>query len=371
MVSIPKANYPAIVVGAGMAGVSIAYHLGVRGLSTLLLESKAGLAEGASGNPAGLASLYITKFSSNESRISLKAHNSLLKFFARSEENDPDFPSKVSYKRGIFFKLSEEARYLSGIEWMQLGNQVQIVSDSPWSKRPSRALYFPEAVCYYPRSFLSYLTDSIRASLAVHTQEQVLGWEELENSEPANLRVITNKGSYTTDALFLALGSGFTQFSSFQDLPLQLVRGQVEVVQDLPALPPQSIVFGKYLTADLGQGRLLGASYNPRSSELGVSEEDSEELFQAFGNEFLQGVQTLQKGIVGIRTQTKDRRPLLGRLRNSNHVYFLGGLGSRGLNLGFFLGEELVRLSLEEKNQLTEEELQSISPLRFFSKNQK
>ena len=50
-------NYDAIIIGAGVIGVSIAFHLAERGLKPLILERKT-VASGATGHSSGLVRMH-------------------------------------------------------------------------------------------------------------------------------------------------------------------------------------------------------------------------------------------------------------------------------------------------------------------------
>ena len=53
-----KTNYQAIVVGGGVVGVSIAYHLALKGLKDVLLLERDELTSGSTWHAAGLLPLF-------------------------------------------------------------------------------------------------------------------------------------------------------------------------------------------------------------------------------------------------------------------------------------------------------------------------
>lgn len=350
-------KYDAVVVGGGIAGTSIAYHLSRHNLKTLLVERERELALHASGNPMGIASIYLTKHKSFESDWSLECHLELRSLLEGSEMN------LLTKKKGIHFYLNSEnkSRYLTAAERLPI-DLVTYKKDEferEW-------LFFPRSYSFSPREFCQYL---VQLSPNLTLAKSVT----FENFEIQNgiVKVKTNSNTIETELLFLAKGEDMQK--SFPFLPFQKVKGQILI---LPFEAPETYLFGKYLAPIPGKGSILGASYREFDDSLNISENDSVELLEALYEtfpEFKEKSDLKWSARVAFRMQMNDRRPIAGfapkqdnYLESMDQIILFGGLGSRGLNLAFGTAKHLVSYVLG-KSLLPRE----LMPNRFGSKKKK
>jgi glycine/D-amino acid oxidase-like deaminating enzyme len=126
----------------------------------------------------------------------------------------------------------------------------------------------------------------------------------------------------------------------FKDLPLDGTKGELLLIK-IPNLSIDFILKGDIFLIPIGNDLYkVGATYNWEDKTDIPTEEGKKELLDK-----LKAIVGLDFEIVdhkaGVRPTVKDRRPLLGRSIESDRIYVLNGLGTRGVLLGPFLAEAL------------------------------
>lgn len=147
-----------------------------------------------------------------------------------------------------------------------------------------------------------------------------------------------------TACLILAGGAGTAAL--MPELPLQPVRGQVEVAPGVAAPPP--VAWGGY-AVPTGEGLLFGATHDRDDTGTDVRAADTERNRAALAARFPDladrvGPRPLMSR-AAVRATTPDRLPYAGRLDDG--LYVLGGLGSRGFCLAPLLAEHVAALCLD------------------------
>lgn len=156
--------------------------------------------------------------------------------------------------------------------------------------------------------------------------------------------------SYTEDSvtykdieakhIVFAEGFGMLNNPFFKDLPLDGTKGEVLLVK-IPNLNIDFILKANVFLIPVGNDLYkVGATYDWQDKSDTPTEEGLKELLEG-----LKDVVELDFEVVthnaGVRPTVKDRRPLLGRSRESARVHVLNGLGTRGVLLGPFLADKL------------------------------
>ncbi len=376
----------AIVVGGGIAGLSIANALSKRNKRTVLLESQPEIGLAASGNAAGVAYPYLTKFPTPDSLFSLRA-------FSFLQETFSNLTAPIPYKLGVAFCFPEkdESRYTETIRSHSLDASIAELRDELiWRENQTKKvahLWFPKGITYSPRDFLDFLRISSEEFLEIKSESH---FHSFEKDGSGNFLVQSKDESIRAPLLFLAHGTGALAQSLAKLLPISKVRGQILKLGEFPEsfLDKHALLFGGYLTADLGGGPLLGATYREFTDHLLDNEEETRELFDKVES-FLPEDKFLWDSYregkrpylsrVQFRVQLSDRRPVLGSLplslenQNSEQGLFCAlGFGSRGLNLAPFAGELVVSEALGETLKPEETELlREFSPFRFYRRKLK
>lgn len=167
-----------------------------------------------------------------------------------------------------------------------------------------------------------------------------------------------------TACLIVAGGAGTATL--MPDLPLQPVRGQVEVARGVAAPPP--VAWGGY-AIPAGDGFLFGATHDRDDSDTEVRAADTARNRAALEARFPQLATRLEEDAITSRAATRattpDRLPWAGQLEQG--LYVLGGLGSRGFCLAPLLAEHIAALCLARPSPLPDAVARRFDPRRSES----
>lgn len=153
------------------------------------------------------------------------------------------------------------------------------------------------------------------------------------------------KGIFAKNIIF-AEGFGMHHNPYFSMLPLDGTKGELLLVR-IPDLKLDGILKGKVFVIPVGDGLFrVGATYNWKDKTITPTADGLEELLSG-----LRELITVDFEVVsheaGVRPTVKDRKPLVGRSDVSNSVHILNGLGTRGVLLGPYLANALIK-NIEE-----------------------
>ena len=172
-------------------------------------------------------------------------------------------------------------------------------------------------------------------------------------------------GAVLIDADAVVLTAGWGSAALASDLPLTPVAGQAQWVEG-PTTPP--VAWGGY-AAPTGTGLLFGATHDRGQTDLTPTAEASSRNLTALAAalpelaaraEAAGALQTRK----AVRATTPDRLPVVGALPQPG-LYALTGFGSRGFCVGPLLGEHLAARILDLPSPLPLSAERRLSPQRF------
>ncbi len=337
----------AVVVGAGIVGVAVAYRLAEAGLKVLVLEKEGGPAQGSTGRSVGGVRVQFA----HPLNVLLSYH-SILEYQA--------IPEAAYRPIGYLFlvpealkEAQEEALRVQRalgvpVEWLSLGEAQARVPFR--GEGLAFATYGPMDGVIDPHGATAfYLREARRLGAEVRFGEPFLGAERKRGV----WRVETPKGAYGADHLVLAAGAWTGALGEALGLVLPVFPVRRQVYATAPKAP-----LAYPLTVDLGSGfyfrpegpRLLLGRSNPKEPRgfregvdwawLGPTLEAGLSRFP-----FLEGWALDPKASWwGYYEETPDKNPLLGRVGEG--VYVAAGFSGHGVQqaamVGRLLAEEVV-----------------------------
>ncbi|MCW7461892.1 FAD-dependent 5-carboxymethylaminomethyl-2-thiouridine(34) oxidoreductase MnmC [Leptospira limi] len=386
----PSQSKTALVVGAGIAGASVCYALSKQNIKTILLESESSAAEKASGNPIGVVYPFLTKHKTLESEFSLLAYQYFLKLW-----ESLDLGKRVPHVDGIHFLLDSPSaydRYSHSLRSHHIPESLVCLSKEPNSNLD--ALLFPKGKALSPVSLTKEL---IRiANPMEQYQTKLLSWEV--NEENGNIICHTEKEILSVDYLFLTQGYQFLMDPKLQWIPMKQVRGQIVRIPSSNFQNQYSILYGDYLTAEVGGERVLGASFDEFHLEEKPRPKETFDLWNGLHSKLPNLLKNWNEidiqnfgTRVSYRTQSQDRHPVVGKLPNLSlldtsikyqnlfrknaktfeipyyeTVGILNGLGSRGLTHALLAAEILVCDLLSQTLEISDTIKKALKPDRFL-----
>lgn len=360
------------VLGAGIAGASVAHALTRRGVEAIVLDAARDLGAGASGNPAALVMPRLDR------------GGPLREFYLAAY-----LDAVATYEAlGVFDTCGIEQRTDVGDVAM-----ADLLADPPlpsdWlSALPSGAAVHPRAGLVRPRAAV----EAMLAGARVILESPV---EAIEHAEDGwLLRAPDQRALVKADAVVIACGAALARFAPASFLPIALSRGQVEWGEG--ATLARALVQSNYV-APFDGGVLFGATFDQVEAPDEVEADDASrrhnlDALAVLAPEIAADVkhETL-KSRARLRATTPDRAPIAGLLPDADKwlaqyeplahgrkietelappahagVYVIGGLGARGFTLAPLLGEIIAGEMCAEPSLLPQIARDAIHPARFL-----
>lgn len=321
MVTMMKASYDVVIVGSGVVGSSIAYHLSERKNKEVLVIDQSFPLSGTSGS----------------TQAWVWVHNKTPSWYAElsmfSAELYPFLERKigdVEYNRtgGIapFFKEEDKERALRlAEEQAKVGIEIEVLNNEQVrDKEPALSPYIAGAT--YSRidgNVNPFRLVELYIKAAKKNGVQFSFYNAVTDVEKVGeiYHVITNKGTFTTEKLIMAAGPwthGLGKMLNI-DIPVKQVRGQIIVTEPLSPFLKHTI--GGVRQADNGEV-LIGYSHE----EVGYDRRTTLDVIQDTASMAMRFIPDLKKANIvrcfsGIRALPKDGLPILGKVPDWENLY--------------------------------------------------
>ncbi|MDB5036843.1 MAG: mnmC [Bacteriovoracaceae bacterium] len=349
------------IIGAGIAGVSIASAFAKRGCLVTIID-KNNIAEVASANRAAITLPILSAIPNRLSRFSMAG----FKFLKNLIHHDPCGILQLSlskekeekWRRALqsaeiplscaHFVTPEEASTLAGIQIETPG------------------VFFPEGQLIDLPQFCRNALLIAGKNIQVITKREVFslqrkktGWQSLD----ANGETISE-----SDVLILANAHSISQFKETASLPIRKVRGQIAFLKaNIQLQNLKSILcFDGFITPLLSdQTHLIGATYDNNDYSLEVRNQENEDLLE----KLLHAVPILKPDLeivsnwTELRTNVPGMEPLLGEY--DQNLFIAAAFSSRGSLYGPISGEILASKIFNEPLPIETDLFESLSPKRF------
>ncbi|UCB54777.1 MAG: bifunctional tRNA (5-methylaminomethyl-2-thiouridine)(34)-methyltransferase MnmD/FAD-dependent 5-carboxymethylaminomethyl-2-thiouridine(34) oxidoreductase MnmC [Thiotrichales bacterium] len=382
----------AIIVGAGLAGLTAAWALSRRGWDITLIDRHASVAEEASGNPAGLLMPRLTQDVTADARFYTNAYLYAIRCLdgLQADAEQPFWfkcgnvlVDSSGRLRSILqshcypdnFVRYTDAGLTEAVTGVELNHAALMFVDAGWVDVKRLCRQLAQACGQRLRYLQANVTDLVR----VKGHWQVVS----DKSDPvaaADCVVVTN-------------GAMANHIPVLEWLPIRAVRGQLTLVEqtDLSRNIKCGISAERYITPPWQGKHVIGASYQREGSSAELSASDQQENLNAINRLIPPGfVQSELTGRVSWRAVSDDRVPVVGcvpdraafeqQYRDLQHgrpsrLYpagaYLPGLytsnahGSRGLASCFISGEIVASLICTEPVPVEKDILDHVNPARF------
>jgi sarcosine oxidase, subunit beta len=375
---VPAARFETIVLGAGLAGCALAFHLSRRGLGPTLLLDPRTVAGGATGRAAGIVTQQLwDPWDIEVSRESQAAY-----------EQRGRTLGTAAYRRTGFLRWTHRAEFAPAIESAQRRFERNGVASRrvgarelrslfPWAKFNEGAvgLYSEGDACVNPTDLAhSYLEEARGAGTRAEFGQPVPaprrgqgGWEvELSRQSYYAPRLVIAAGAWAK-SIGTALGHRFA---------IAPYRTQAALIRP-PARPPENwpaahdIDLDVYLRPEEAGRILVGDGTELR-------EVDPERVVGGGTPEFLSHVgaalaerwpawadSEVGSAWSGVCDATPDRRPLIGRIADPSELYLIAGFNGFGVMRAAGAARRLAALIAEGPGGRAGAELASVRPDRF------
>ncbi|WP_201511166.1 tRNA (5-methylaminomethyl-2-thiouridine)(34)-methyltransferase MnmD [Psychrobacter alimentarius] len=380
-----------VVIGAGVSGLFAAWSLANRGVQVTLVDKSAPLA-GASGNPRALLAPKMTPIHHVDEHLhtigylyssrvyrqfndmakvanilpiieSTGALDLLMKANIGTEQI-ADYPNDMATTLPL-----EEARSLSGLKEQDLATN----------------LYLPHAGLINPQT--------LKQIILLHPLIccQQLHVDSIDETETQVLirGVDKNKSALTINADNVVICAAFESHDIDERIfDCRKIRGQLSwftpTTEQLAHLPKIPLKYSGYCTLFTAQTSddsfdneaahqpqfLLGASFIRNDTDTQIRHEEHQisrdKLVTAIPemSAIIPTDTSLWQGRAGVRTQTPDYHPIVGRLNDSKRMWVMSAMGAKGYALAPICADALVDMITGTFAPLSEAMLARLSPTR-------
>jgi len=402
----------AIVIGGGIAGCQMAWHLCEQGWQVTLIERHKALATEASGNAAGVISPKMTALPSIGEDFYRHAFEYTLDQISKLEERGEVIEWESSGVLQITHNEREEKRWHAlkkrglATDFIQLLDKQQ-TSEVAGICLPYKSSYFPKGAWLNPSSLTSALTNhpnctvkyQTRALELVHQDKKDKTWQVLNHKK----QLIA-----ASEVIIIANGKDLMSFQQSSFLAGLAVAGQTTLAKASGYTKKLKTVIGHegYLTPSavgtINDQHVFGATFQRGISDPKLNREADELNFtnlQHYLPNIANAFLACESGHTAVRMTTPDRFPYAGALPNQafynktyhdlhqgkqykeyaeaeyqTGLFVLGGFGSRGLTTSAYCANLLSKLlnnTFKENQQSEQSHLEYCHPARFIVKNLK
>lgn len=366
VVERPKA---VAIIGGGLAGTACAYVLKQNGIESVLFD-KEGIAAGASGNTAGIYNPRFSALRGPEAKFYAPAYAQA----ARTIDDIAAIGEIGAGRTGTLHLINsdEKKKRFDAMRgsWMWHEDHMRLLDaktagDLAGVDVPCAGLYLPDSGYVSPRLLCSAYAQGIK------TEQR----EVTDTGAPGN----------EFDAVILACGAAVRQFDALSWLPVHNVRGQITEISQTgeSARMNCNICYGGYVSAPHDGRHIVGSTFQKWLAGTELRDEDDRDNLERLHDNlpaFVAG--NITGGRAALRTSSKDRFPVIGRVpdfeswKSGGHnivpgLYVSTAHGSHGI-VSTIMGAHLIADQLTGRPCcLPRESVTQLAPARFLDRARK
>lgn len=354
------------VIGAGIAGASVAHALAARGAHVTVIDSADGPASGASGNLAGVFRPLPSRDDSHLSRL-LRAG------FLLGRQQFSALPEARCGWTGVLH-IARDTKHAATqrrvveeqalpVDFCRFVERAEASALAGWPVEQG-GWWFARGGWINPPSLCRALLAGIDCRFNQQVARLARTGDRWQLLDTANAILIT------ADDVVLANGIGAPQLVPDHPLPIRVGRGLVSHVPEA-ATPPFNVVATRlgYVTPAVDGLRCAGATMaaddRDPAPRLADHIENLQRLDMALPG-FGKGLDPEKLGgRVSFRPMSPDRLPIVGPLSANEGLWIINGFGARGLVFAPICAELLACQISNEPLPLEADLVAAIAPSRF------
>jgi len=326
-----------LIIGAGLAGTSLAHQLLGRGHQVHLIDRGINHSTAIA---AGMVNPMVFRRMNKSWRLD-EFMKDATSFYLRIEKElgqtlfHPIVIRRMlssEQERNYWVERSKLPEYQAYLTELTPEDETYSHAENHFGSGRLKSSFWVDAKAYYERN-LEYFE---RKGKLLKEDFDPSGFDE---------NTLNYKGT-TYDKVVFSVGYQQMNTPFFQELPIQQTKGQTLRIQSAE-IPENESLNRKCFVLPLGnQIFRIGATYEWGNPDLTPSEEAKQELV-----EHLSVLGNYQYKIldqqVGVRPTVLDRRPILGEHKTIKNLYLFNGLGTKGYLMAPTLARELCDFMFE------------------------
>lgn len=345
-------TYDICILGAGLAGVSLAYECSKRGLSVSVVDPF-GVAGGASGTPIGLVNPATGRYATlgwrskecyeavlqNLERVQ---KGSSVQFFKRSGVLRPALDEKIASRMKENFDSTEWPE--DWCEWLdertvkELHNGIKCTGGGVW---------LPIGLTVDIGTYLKCFAEELQS---LGTKFNTGQKYELSKSRDKWVVSFEDGKTVEADKVITCAGINSSKLAYFKEVPLYPVKGQLAVFKTNQSIPFDHAVSALGYIGSLSSEQFVaGSTYEHKFDHEDPDEEGLEYLTTRLSSVLPELIRSSKVTAQwsGIRASTPNRKPIMGEHPDHNGLFIFAGLGSKGLIFSAYLSQLMTSLIID------------------------
>lgn len=353
------------VLGAGLAGLSIAGNLAEQGASVCLLETD-DIASGASGTPLALVNPATGRFGTKTWRAE-ECYEAVANDLEKIQDQ---IPVRCFKKSGVLrpaqdekmaSEMKENAKSPEWPEgWCKWLDKKEVRGMNPNLNCIGGGIWLPPGLTVNVETYLkakAHFLESIGLKLICQVNYSV-------NESARGFDFSLENGTeFHADSVICATGYQTKNNTDWAFLPVHLIKGQVAIFESPETKNfDYSISALGYIASISDSHFVAGSTYEHNFENNAPDKEGLHYLTQRLSTVYpsLFKNAELVSQWAGIRASSPNRKPILGRHPEKENLYIFSSLGSKGLLYSAYLGKLLTNFIIHQ-----EELPKEISVTRF------
>lgn len=357
------------IIGAGIAGLSMAHVLANRGIQVTLLDLAEPLA-GASGNPRALLAPKLV----NADKLADSLMNSATLFSSRYWQQYPQVmqpcPILLMQDAEDITPAEQMAHYPAEVLACISAEQASTLAHTPLQQ---------QAMLFKPSGLIDTQALAQLVLASTHIRFQQADVKQLLQLDNQHWQLLDAQQQEIASADHVIVCSAMASSQLHASITaLKPIRGQVSWC-DMPADALHcTMSYGGYAAPYLSMGKpaqlLFGASFIRGDESTQVTDSDHQHNYRLLLETAPQLAQQLPdmqhwQGRASIRAQSNDYLPLAGPVSmDAPQLWTLCGLGSKGYSYALLCAELLAAQMLGEMYPVSAKVASSLNPARFIKK---
>lgn len=351
-----------MIVGGGIMGLSIAYHLAKRGITNVVVVDKSYLCGGASGRNGGgiraqwsseanvrlmQESIRICEEFASEMKINVWFRQGGYLFVARSEERAKALTASAELQ----MRCGLRTELLTPKEAQKIVPELEIGGRKPMHL----ACFNPDDGVVFPWPFVwGYAQAAAKLGVEIVTHTEVTGFETSEGGRKIDA-VLTSRGRIETHDVVNAAGAWSPEIARMLGVSLPNTPHRHEICSTEPLKP-----WLKPLVADLDsglyfsqsmRGEIVGGISNPHVPH-GIDQQSSARFLALYSRALTETVPVLGNVKVlrqwaGCYDLTPDANPIVGPVDEVDGFYQASGFMGHGFMMAPVMGKLIAQWLVE------------------------
>jgi len=372
----------ALIIGAGIAGSTLAYQLAKRNYQVTLLDENNQHEIEIFQNKAAMISPHFMlnnpKYNSLMSKASKYAYNLTKEFNYPKEDALMEGVIKL-YENDMADRLIERIVCI-GLEKADFKYLSKDLIKKKYGINNKAGILFKYAGWVSPNKICSSLINHKNIKLIPKKKAKEISYKN--NLWIANC---DNSNKYAASNLILCNSFALNEISLFKDIDLKKNRGQINWLPSKKKHGSKEIISDSgYLIPDVSSFDVFGSTYDRDNENKNLSMTDFDKnlkTYQKFSGDKIKENDISNAGWVGWRAVTPDRTPYVGQLLDESkmicniprsiqdlkwhpNLFINAGYGSRGYTLAPFISKCLATLISGSQTPEEEEILNYLNPSR-------